>query len=62
MTTERPRPSMRNPPNADFPTGPALGEALPDFVLPDQHGTATRLHEVRGDGRVFLVFIRATSW
>ena len=37
MTTEeRPRPGTRMPETDDFPTGPEVGTALPDFSLPDQ--------------------------
>ncbi|MDA1062606.1 MAG: hypothetical protein O2895_06845 [Chloroflexi bacterium] len=45
-----------------FATGPEIGALLPDFMLPDQHGTPVALHEARGTDRAFVVFIRATEW
>lgn len=62
MTQERPRASMRVPETEDFPTGPDVGELLPDFTLPDQHGNQVAFHTARGNDRAYLVFIRATSW
>ncbi len=55
-------PGFRFPDSDDFPTGPAVGEALPDFTLPDQHGAAVRFAETRGARRALLVFLRSTRW
>lgn len=33
------------------PTGPEVGERLPDFELPDQTGRRIRFHEHRGTAR-----------
>lgn len=41
---------------------PAVGERFPDVVLPDQHGAATDLHEVRGGSCALVVFIRSADW
>jgi peroxiredoxin len=59
MTTP-PTPSTQE--ERPFATGPEIGEPLPDFTLPDQHGAPLRLHEARGGERAFLVFIRGTDW
>lgn len=45
-----------------FETGPEIGEALPGFTLPDQHGNPVDVHEARTHGRLFLVFLRGTAW
>lgn len=45
-----------------FATGPEIGELLPEFTLLDQGGEPVTLHQLRGDGRVFLVFVRGTDW
>lgn len=63
MTTEeRPRPGTRMPETDDFPTGPEVGTALPDFSLPDQHGRTVTFSEARNGGQALVVFIRATEW
>lgn len=64
MTTspERPQPTTRFPATDEFPTGPAVGEVVPDFALPDQHGRLVSLAEARREGRALVVFIRSTSW
>ena len=46
----------------DHPTGPAVGERLPDFELEDQHGRKVRLHEDRGDSKAAVVFFRSAVW
>jgi hypothetical protein len=46
----------------DQPTGPALGERLPDFELSDQHGRRVRLHEDRGRSKAAVVFFRSAVW
>ena len=51
--TDSPRP---------FATGPEIGEPLPGFTLPDQHGNAVDVHEARAGERAFVVFVRGTSW
>jgi peroxiredoxin len=47
----------------DFTTlGPAVGERFPDIVLPDQHGTAINLHQVRQNRRALVVVYRSADW
>jgi|TARA_Y100000031_G_scaffold90944_1_gene100022 peroxiredoxin len=38
----------------------AVGEAAPEFVLPDTDGGSFRLSEYRGERAVALVFLRHT--
>ena len=44
------------------PAGPQVGERLPDFDLPDQHGRRVRFHEDRGRSRAAVVFFRSVVW
>ena len=44
------------------PAGPAVGERLPDFELPDQHGQAIRFHDDRGNAKAAVVFYRSAVW
>ena len=46
----------------DFPTGPAIGERLPDFELLDHTGRSVRLHEDRGASKAAVVFFRSAVW
>jgi hypothetical protein len=43
-------------------TGPAIGERVPDFSLPDQHGNLRSLHELMGPDGLLLVFSRSADW
>jgi peroxiredoxin len=50
-------------PSTDFSTvGPQVGERFPDIMLPDQHGTLTDLHAVRGERRALIIFHRSARW
>jgi len=49
-------------PAADFPTGPAVGEMLPNIRLPDQTGTLVDLHQARSGRPAVLVFNRSAVW
>lgn len=55
-------PARRYPASADFPTGPALGERLPDFTLPNQHGEPVDFHAHRGGQGAVVVFYRSAVW
>ena len=57
-----PPPTQRNPTDDHFPTGPEVGELLPDFTLTDQHGTAVNFHESRGSRRALVLFHRSARW
>jgi hypothetical protein len=44
------------------PTGPEVGERLPDFELPDAQGRLVRFHEDRGRSKAAVVFYRSVVW
>ena len=50
------------PATTDFPTGPALGERLPDFVLPNQRGERIDFHTDRAGRKAVVAFIRSAVW
>ena len=51
-----------DPIDEDFPTGPAIGDPVPDFTLPDQFGNLIRFSVVRGTDQALLLFYRSSSW
>ncbi len=55
-------PARRYPATMEFPTGPALGERLPDFSLPNQHGEPVDFHAHRGGQGAVVVFYRSAVW
>ena len=55
------RPARREP-KSDFPTGPAVGERLPNFTLPDQHGQSTDFNTARHGRKAIVVFHRSAYW
>ena len=55
-------PARTYPASADYPTGPALGERLPDFTLPNQHGEPVDFHADRGGQGAVVVFYRSAVW
>ena len=44
------------------PTGPEIGDQIPDFKLPDQYGHIIDFHEDRGNAKAALLFIRSVVW
>jgi len=46
----------------DFPTGPVVGERLPDFELTDHGGRPVRFHYDRGASKAAVVFFRSAVW
>jgi hypothetical protein len=48
--------------NDGFKTGPEIGERVPDFSLPDQHGNLQSLHDLMGPEGLLLVFSRSADW
>ena len=54
--------ARRYPASDDFPTGPAVGERLPDFKLPNQHGDFVDYHADRADSKSIVVFYRSAVW
>lgn len=57
-----PPPTQRNPADDHFPTGPEVGEVLPDFTLTDQLGRAVNFQESRGNRRALVLFHRSARW
>ena len=47
---------------AGHPTGPEVGERLPDFRLPDAYGREIDFHADRGGSKAALVFYRSAVW
>ena len=64
MTTETEQlpPARRTPLTDDYPTGPAVGEALPAFTLPDQHGTPIDFQAATAGQRAVVFFHRSAAW
>jgi len=42
--------------------GPQVGERVPDFSLPDQHGKLQSLESVRGPNGSLILFHRSADW
>ena len=55
-------PGRRYPADHDFPTGPEIGERLPEFELPNQNGEPVDFHADRGDAKAIVVFYRSAVW
>lgn len=47
---------------AAVPSGPAIGQAVPDFRLADQHGEFRTMRSVLGPKGALLVFYRSADW
>lgn len=48
--------------NDGYRTGPAIGEQVPDFTLPDQYGAQRTLQDLMGPKGLLLVFSRSADW
>ena len=48
--------------SAAVPTGPNVGEPLPDFRLADQNDTTQTLRSVIGPKGAMIVFFRSADW
>jgi hypothetical protein len=48
--------------NDDYRTGPAIGEKIPQFALPDQNGHTRALKDLMGPNGLLLVFSRSADW
>lgn len=55
-------PGRRMPESDDFPSGPAVGEPMPDFTLTDQHGESISFATARAGKRALVVFHRSVRW
>ena len=58
----RPGNGPRTDPRGDFPTGPALGDTLPNFQCLDVEARPFDFHEHRGDSPAVVVFFRSAVW
>jgi hypothetical protein len=47
---------------AGHPTGPEVGQKLPDFELPDAFGRRVRFHKDRDGAKSVVVFYRSAVW
>lgn len=47
---------------AGHPTGPEVGDRLPDFELPDAHGRQVDFHSDRAGAHSVVVFYRSAVW
>lgn len=52
----------RSDPRGEFPTGPELGSAMPDVVIPMADGTTFNLREHRGERPAVFIFFRSAVW
>ena len=43
-------------------TGPAVGDPVPSFSGPDQHGSTRTLASIMGPKGAMLVFFRSADW
>ena len=55
-------PARRYPALDEFPSGPDVGQRLPEFTLPNQHGEPVDFHADRGKGKAVVVFYRSADW
>lgn len=42
--------------------GPQIGERVPDFSLPDQHGRIQTLESIMGEKGAMILFHRSADW
>lgn len=42
--------------------GPDIGERVPPFEAPDQHGRVQTFDSIRGPNGAVIVFIRSADW
>ena len=54
--------AARREPDADFPTGPAIGETLPPIRLPDQFGRMVDVGDYHDSRGSIVVFHRSAFW
>lgn len=55
-------PARRFPAEEGFPTGPAVGDAMPDFELPNQDGEIVNFQKARGGKKAAVVLYRSAVW
>ncbi len=58
----KPGSGPRQDPFGEFPTGPAIGEQLPDIVAMSHTGSEVDVHADRSGRRAVVVFYRSAVW
>lgn len=58
----RPGNGPRNDPRGEFPTGPAIGEPMPNMESTDSDGAPFDLHADRGGAPAIFLFFRSAVW
>ena len=58
----RPGTGPRSDPRGDFPTGPAVGEHMPNVRCSTAGGTSFNLQEHRDDRPAVFIFFRSAVW
>jgi len=62
LASQEQRATLRYPDTNDYSQGPAVGESLPDFTLPDQQGKLVHYGSTRGNDKALVVFHRSARW
>ncbi len=58
----RPGTGPRSDPRGGFPTGPAIGQRMPDVRCSSADATPFNLHEHRAGRPAVFVFVRSAVW
>lgn len=58
----KPGKGPRSDPRGAFPTGPAMGEPMPNIVCQQSDGTPFNLHEQRAGRPAVFIFYRSAVW
>lgn len=58
LSAQTPEPTAPDPQTL----GPKIGERVPEFSLPDQHGAMRTLRSTFGPNGAVLVFYRSADW
>ncbi len=62
IVEQEPRPNFRMPATDEYAKGPEIGEQLPDFTLPDQHGNPVTFSDARAGQKALVMFHRSARW
>lgn len=58
----RPGVGPRSNPKDQFPTGPEVGQRLPDIIATAHDGTVVDVHQARAGSPAVVVFYRSAVW
>jgi len=56
-----PLPNGGDPETDSFPSGPEIGQSVPEFALPDQNGR-TITYRPDGEHQALILFHRSADW